>query len=100
MCAVARQKRDIDIPANMLTDDPDDIFNDSAINLIVEVVDNAEASWRIVRRALEQGIPVVSGNKAMIARHLPELIALQRRTGAALLYDASSCGLHTCYPQS
>ena len=86
------KKRDIDIPANMLTDDPDDIFNDSAINLIVEVVDNAEASWRIVRRALEQGIPVVSGNKAMIARHLPELIALQRRTGAALLYDASSCG--------
>ena len=56
------------------------------------MVDNAEASWRIVRRALEQGIPVVSGNKAMIARHLPELIALQRRTGAALLYDASSCG--------
>ena len=64
----------------LVTDDPDDIFNDSSINLIVEVVDNAEASWRIVRRALEQGIPVVSGNKAMIARHLPELIALQRRT--------------------
>ena len=40
------KKRDIDIPANMLTDDPDDIFNDSSINLIVEVVDNAEpASW-------------------------------------------------------
>ena len=28
----------------------------------------------------------------MIARHLPELIELQRRHNTALLYDASSCG--------
>lgn len=34
----------------------------------------------------------MTGNKAMLARHLPELIELQRTTGAALLYDASSCG--------
>ena len=43
-------------------------------------------------RALSKGIPVVSGNKAMIARNLPELIDLQRRNNTALLYDASSCG--------
>ena len=42
--------------------------------------------------ALEKGIPVVSGNKAMLAAHLPELIELQRRHNVALLYDASSCG--------
>ena len=42
-------------------------------------------SWR-------RGIPVVSGSKAMIARHLPELIELQRRHDTALLYDASACG--------
>lgn len=35
---------------------------------------------------------MVSGNKAMIARHLPELIELQRQYDTALLYDASSCG--------
>ena len=36
--------------------------------------------------------PVVSGNKAMIARNLPELIELQKKYNVALLYDASSCG--------
>ena len=77
---------------SLLTDRADDILESDDIDLIVEVIDNAEASYNIVTKALRRGIPVVSGNKAMIARHLPELIELQRRHNTALLYDASSCG--------
>ena len=84
--------RKVEVPEGILTADADDIFNDPDINLIVELVDNADASYGIVTRALRQGIPVVSGNKAMIARHLPELIDLQHQYDTALLYDASSCG--------
>lgn len=86
------RKRAVEVAPEMLTDNPADIFNDQSINLIVEVVDNADASYRIVTEALRKGIPVVSGNKAMIARHLPELIGLQREYSTALLYDASACG--------
>ncbi|MBP3482777.1 MAG: homoserine dehydrogenase [Alistipes sp.] len=74
------------------TDNPDDIFGDPAINLIVELIDDADASYRIVRRALEANIPVVTGNKKMLAYHLRELVELQRATGTPLLYDASACG--------
>ena len=84
--------RSVDLDPTLLTSNPDDIFNDPRINLIVEVISDADASYRIVTRALRAGIPVVSGSKAMIARHLPELIDLQRRYDTALLYDASSCG--------
>ena len=84
--------RDLVIDPALLTDNADDILLDPEINLVVEVVDDAEASYRIVTGALRRGIPVVSGNKAMIARHLPELIEMQRRYDTALLYDASSCG--------
>ena len=84
--------RAVEVPAGLLTDNENDILDDPSINLIVEVVDNAEASYRIVTSALKRGVPVVSGNKAMIARHLPELIELQRQYDTALLYDASSCG--------
>lgn len=84
--------RALDAPQYLFTEQPDDILNDSEIDLIVEIIDNADASYAIVSKALQRGIPVVSGNKAMIARHLPELIALQRRYDTALLYDASSCG--------
>ncbi len=74
------------------TDNPDDIFGDPAINLVVELIDDADASYRIVRRALEANIPVVTGNKKMLAYHLRELVELQRATGTPLLYDASACG--------
>lgn len=84
--------RAVEVPAGLLTDNENDILDDPSINLIVEVVDNAEASYRIVTSALKRAVPVVSGNKAMIARHLPELIELQRQYDTALLYDASSCG--------
>lgn len=84
--------RELEVDRDILTDRADDILLDPEINLVVEVVDDAEASYRIVTTALRRGIPVVSGNKAMIARHLPELIELQREFDTALLYDASSCG--------
>lgn len=84
--------RSVAVNPSIITDNEEDILQDSSINLIVEVVDDAEASYRIVTSALKKGIPVVSGNKAMIARHLPELIELQREYDTALLYDASSCG--------
>lgn len=86
------KKRNVEVPEGIVTDDENAILEDPSINLIVEVVDNAEASYRIVSSALKKGIPVVSGNKAMIAKHLPELIELQRKHNTALLYDASSCG--------
>ena len=74
------------------TNNPDDIFNDKDINLIVEVIDDAEAAYDIVKRALKSRIPVVSGNKKMLGHHIIELIDLQEQYNTALLYDASACG--------
>ena len=79
------------VTANFTTN-PDDIFNDPDINLIVELIDDAEASLFIIRRALQKGLTAVSGNKKMLAAHLPELIDLQTKHNGTLLYDASACG--------
>jgi len=84
--------RQVEVPASLLTDKAEDILNNPEINLIVEVINNAEDAFSIVKTALEKGIPIVSGSKAMLAKHLPELIELQKRHNVALLYDASSCG--------
>ncbi len=84
--------RRVPAPQKLFTTSASDVLDDPDINLIVEVIDDADASYSIVCAALRKGIPVVSGNKAMIARHLPELIELQKQYGVALLYDASSCG--------
>ncbi len=74
------------------TDKADDIFNDPEINFIVELIDDADAAYDIVKRALKMELPVVSGNKKMLAHHIEELIELQARYNVALLYDASACG--------
>ena len=74
------------------TNNPDDIFNDPDINFIVELIDDADAAYTIVKRALQLELPVVSGNKKMLAHHIEELIELQARYNVALLYDASACG--------
>jgi len=80
------------IDGKLFSTNPDDILDDPEINLVVELIDNAEDSYRIVKAALLQGKSVVSGNKTMISHHLNELIEIQKSTGCALLYDASACG--------
>ncbi len=89
---VRDRKKKRNISDDLITFDADDIFNDKSINLIVELIDDADASYAIVKRALQNKIAVVSGNKKMIAHNLPELIALQKEHDTAMLYDASSCG--------
>ena len=74
------------------TNNADDIFNDPDINFIVELIDDADAAYTIVKRALQMSLPVVSGNKKMLAHHIEELIELQARYNLDLLYDASACG--------
>lgn len=74
------------------TNNADDIFADKDINLIVEVIDDADAAYDIVCRALKSRIPVVSGNKKMLGHHIVELIDLQEQYNTPLLYDASACG--------
>ena len=74
------------------TNNWDDIFEDKDINLIVEVIDDAEAAYDIVKRALKARIPVVSGNIKMLGHHILELIDLQEQYNTPLLYDASACG--------
>lgn len=84
--------RNVDVDASLITQNRDEIFQDPEINLIVEVINDPQAAFEIVSEALKRGISVVSGSKTMIANHLPELIELQHKYGASLLYDASSCG--------
>ena len=87
-----KKPRQIAVDPALFTDRAEEILDNPHIDLVVEVINDAEEAYRIVRQALLKGIPVVSGNKAMLAKHLPELIEIQKKNRVALLYDASSCG--------
>lgn len=78
-------------PASLFTTDKDELLNDHDINVIVEVIDDADAAFEIVTYALKNGKDVVSASKKMIAEHLPALLELQQQTGRSFLYEAAAC---------
>ena len=80
-----------DAPASLFTTDRDELLNDPEINVIVEVIDDADAAFQIVSTALKNNKDVVSASKKMLAAHLPELLKLGQETGKSLLYEAAVC---------
>lgn len=79
------------IDAAYFTFDKEEVLNNPEINVIVELIDDADAAFDIVSAALKQGKSVVTANKKMVAEHLPELLALQKEYNASLLYEAAAC---------
>jgi homoserine dehydrogenase len=78
-------------PASLFTTDKNELLSDNSINVIVEVIDDANAAFEIVTTALTNGKDVVSASKKMLAEHMQTLLHLQQQTGKSVLYEASSC---------
>src|SRR5580693_175626 len=78
-------------PAELFTTDRNALLFDPEINVIVEVINESGPAFEIVSTALRSGKSVVSASKKMIAEHLPELLQLQRETGASFLYESAAC---------
>ncbi len=89
---VKQKEKERGLAKEYFTFNKEDIINDKDINLVVELIDDADEAYDIVKRCLQNKKSVVSGNKKMIAHHLDELIDLQEKNNTALLYDASACG--------
>src|SRR5690606_38085813 len=78
-------------PEHLFTLDKDELLDDEAINVSVEVMDDANAAFEIATHALRNGKHVVSASKKMIAENLPALLELQLETGNSFLYEAAAC---------
>ena len=79
------------IPKDHFTFDKYELLNDDDINVIVELIDDADAAFEIVSYALKHGKAVVTANKKMLAEHLEELLELQAKHDVPLLYEAACC---------
>jgi len=90
--AIRHPEKKRNAPSALFTTDLFEILNDEEINVVVELIDDAEIAFQIVQTALSTKKHVVSANKKMIALHLPELIELQRTNKVSFLYEAAVCG--------
>jgi len=89
---VKNREKQRSLTADNFNYDKELILNDPEINLVVELIDDADAAYEIVTRAIRSGKHVVSANKKMIAHHLSELIDLKNQYKVSFLYEASVCG--------
>jgi len=78
------------IPMANFTFDKNDILNDPSINLVVELIDDADAAYKIVTTAMKKGKNVVTANKVMVAKHFKKLVEMQDKYKVSLLYEASA----------
>src|SRR6201996_4501534 len=90
--AIKNPEKERSLPSHLFTTDKDELLNNPDINTIVELINDTEAAFEIVSRALSSGKNVVSASKKMLATYLNELIDLQHQHGTSLLYEGSVCG--------
>ncbi len=70
----------------------DDVLKDDEINVVIELINDSDAAYDIVKRALEAGKDVVTANKKLLAEHLDELIAIAKKNNVSLLYEGAVAG--------
>lgn len=80
------------ISSDLFTTDPREILDNPEIDIVIELIDDAEAAREIIFETLKKGIPTISANKKMIAEHLEELVSLQQIHGTTLLYEGAVAG--------
>lgn len=78
-------------PDELFTTDASTLLEDDEINVIIELIDDADAALNIARKALSGRKALISASKKMIAANLEELIALQEQFDTPFLYEAACC---------
>ena len=74
----------------IITDNVDDILNDSEIDIVVELMGGVKEPFEVVKKALKNGKAVVTANKALLAYHRYELQDMAQ--DIAFEYEAAVAG--------
>jgi homoserine dehydrogenase len=84
--------RDIDLPPGAVTTDLRAALDDPGVGVVVELVGGTGWAKQAVLDSLAAGKHVVTANKALLARHGPEVFDAARRAGRAIAFEASVGG--------
>lgn len=84
--------RGVKVDKALLTTDALSVINDPEIDVIVELIGGVKVAKDFVLRALKNGKPVVTANKALLAEAGRELFEASAKSGAGLYFEASVGG--------
>ncbi len=84
--------RGVKVDPSWLTTDALSVIDDPEIDVIVELIGGVKIAKDFVLRALKNGKPVVTANKALLAEAGRELFEASVKSGAGLYFEASVGG--------
>jgi homoserine dehydrogenase len=87
-----KKDRGVAIPPELVTTRWQDLLEDPAIQIIVELMGQKEESLRLILGAIERGKIVVTGNKALLAEHGREIFEAATKYKVPVFFEAAVAG--------
>ncbi len=82
--------RDYQLPNEYYSDNAAEVMDGA--DIVIELLGGIDPALQLVRKAIEQGSNVVTGNKALLATHGDELYEAAAAAGVQLSFEASVAG--------
>ncbi len=87
-----RKPRAVSAPAENFTARWEDVVDDPAVQIVVELMGGIEQARALIVRAIEAGKMVVTGNKALLAEHGKEIFDLAAARQVPVFFEAAVAG--------
>lgn len=84
--------RGVSVPAGLLTTRWEELLDDPAIQIVVELMGQKDESLRLILGAIERGKIVVTGNKALLAEHGREIFEAATKHKVPVFFEAAVAG--------
>ncbi len=92
VCSLDKAQAEAHGVGELFTDDFNEIIDDPAIDVVVELIGGTTFARTVVIKALEAGKHVVTANKALMATHGQEVMETARRMNREIAFEASVGG--------
>ncbi len=86
------KERPVEVPRALLTTRFQDLLDDPAIAVVVELVGGTDEAFDLVMGALERGKHVVTANKALLAARGDDIFRRAVEKGVDVYYEGAVCG--------
>jgi homoserine dehydrogenase len=84
--------RSVSLAPGIITGNVNDVLENPAIDIVVEVIGGEEPAGSYIRAAIAAGKHVVTANKELMAKAGPELLAAAHARGLDIMFEASVGG--------
>lgn len=86
------RKRDVTVSKEQFTQNPNDLFTDPEISIVIELLGGIEPATSLMLEAMKNKKHVVTANKAAVAANYDKLVQTAKENGVQFRFEASVAG--------